>query len=252
MATGERARGRTEQVMARRFVDGVGKRTPDRVVVEEPMEIRLDDHLVATTMRTPGHDFELAVGFLRGAGLLPVGGVNAIRYCGTGSAVDTDFNVVSVGSVVPNAEPQAALTDRLAPLPNGATPAPAVLGNLADAVRADQPLFDQTGAVHGAAAFTIVDGSVLVVREDVGRLNAVDKVVGRLELDGRLPATNLGLFVSGRASVEVVQKARAAGFGCVVAVGGPSSLALRTAKTAHLPLVAFARGDAWTDFETGP
>jgi FdhD protein len=145
-----------------------------------------------------------------------------------------------------------ALTDRLVPLTYGVMPSPDVLGALADAVRAEQPLFDQTGAVHGAAAFTIADGSLLVVREDIGRHNAVDKVVGRLELDGRLPATNLGLFVSGRASFEMVQKAWAAGFGCLVAVGGPSSLAVRTAKTARLPLVAFARGDTWTDYETGP
>jgi FdhD protein len=107
-------------------------------------------------------------------------------------------------------------------------------------VRPSQILFEQTGAVHAAAAFN-VDGDVLVVREDVGRHNAVDKVVGRLLLDHALPAHGLGLFVSSRASFEMVQKAWAAGFGTLVSVGAPTLLAVQTAKTAGISLFGFVR-----------
>jgi FdhD protein len=108
-------------------------------------------------------------------------------------------------------------------------------------VRPAQALFERTGAVHAAAAFA-PDGTPLVVREDVGRHNAVDKVVGRLLLDGRLPASGLGLFVSGRASFEMVQKAWAAGFGTVVAVSAPTSLAVDAARAGGVRLIGFARG----------
>jgi FdhD protein len=109
-------------------------------------------------------------------------------------------------------------------------------------VRAAQGLFDTTGAVHAAAAFR-PDGEVLLTREDVGRHNAVDKVIGRMLLDGRLPATGLGLFVSGRASFELVQKAWAAGFGTLVAVSAPTALAVHTARRAGLTLAGFVRAD---------
>jgi FdhD protein len=109
-------------------------------------------------------------------------------------------------------------------------------------VLGSQGLFNSTGAVHAAAAFT-ADGQVLLTREDVGRHNAVDKVVGRMLLDGQLPASGLGLFVSGRASFELVQKAWAAGFGTMVAVSAPTSLAVQTARRAGLHLVGFVRGD---------
>ena len=253
-------RGRTAQVMVVR--PGRDGRSPDRVIVEEPMEIRLDDRLVTTTMRTPGHDFELAAGFLYGEGLLAGAPVRQVRYCATGSAVDTEFNVVSVetGGVAP--EPTARLVTttsscglcgstsieelaaRLAPLPVHALVEPAVLTALADRVRAAQELFDSTGSVHAAAAFDPGTGEIVAVREDIGRHNAVDKVVGRMLLDGSLPATGLGLFVSGRASFEMVQKAWAAGFGLVAAVSGPSSLAVEAARAGNLALVGFLRGEA--------
>ena len=238
------------------------RRTPDRVIVEEPMEIRLDDALVTTTMRTPGHDFELAAGFLYGEGLLAGAAVRQVRYCATGSAVDTEFNVVSVetGGLAP---PPAArlvtttsscglcgstsieeLTARLPRLEAPAPIEPAALSALGDRVRAQQELFDTTGSVHAAAAFDPTTGEVSLVREDIGRHNAVDKVVGRMLLDRRLPATGLGLFVSGRASFEMVQKAWAAGFGLVAAVSGPSSLAVEAARAGNLALVGFLRGEA--------
>ena len=113
-----------------------------------------------------------------------------------------------------------------------------------DRVLGGQGLFGATGAVHAAAAFD-ASGAVLVTREDVGRHNAVDKVVGALLLDGRLPATGSGLFVSGRASVEMVQKAWAGGFGALVAVSAPTALAVHAARRAGLTLVGFVRDDGY-------
>jgi FdhD protein len=244
--------------MSRRF-DGVGlRRAPDEVIVEEPLAVHLDDTLVATTMRTPGHDFELAVGFCFTEGLLGGAPVITCRYCGTGSAVDTEFNVVSVdtGGRAPAPTPRLGpatsscglcgstsideLADRLTRLPAAASPSLAVLAAAPDSLRAAQGLFETTGAVHAAGAFA-ADGTMLVVREDIGRHNAVDKVVGRMLLDGALPATGLGLAVSGRASFELVQKAWAAGFAAMVAVSGPSALAVDTARRAGLVLMGFAR-----------
>jgi FdhD protein len=252
-------RGRTETVLTTTFEDGSPTRGPDELIVEEPLSIHLDDALVATTMRTPGHDFELAVGFCFTEGLLAGAPVLSCRYCGTGTAVDTEFNVVSVetGGRAPVPTPRLGLTtsscglcgstsldelaDRLDAL-TATTPIPiGVLASAPERVRADQSLFDATGAVHAAAAFD-VDGNVLVVREDVGRHNAVDKVIGRLLLDGRLPAGELGLYVSGRASFELVQKAWAAGFSAMVAVSAPTSLAVATARRANLVLAGFVRG----------
>jgi FdhD protein len=135
-----------------------------------------------------------------------------------------------------------ALVERLSPLPSDqlVTIPESLVLTIAELVRPGQILFEQTGAVHAAAAFDI-SGNVLVVREDVGRHNAVDKVVGRLLLDHLLPANGLGLFVSSRASFEMVQKAWAAGFGTLVSVGAPTSLAVQTAKTSGISLFGFVR-----------
>ena len=251
--------------MATRRVGPDRKRFGDYVIVEEPLEIRLDGNLVATTMRTPGHDFELAVGFCHAEGLLVDNGVRTIRYCATGSALATRYNVVTVDTDRPSRKaptPRLGLTtsacgvcgsdaidalcDRLLPLDTPAIPEPAVAGAVDAAVRSAQSLFTKTGSVHGAASFNVLTGELGPVREDIGRHNAVDKVVGRLQLDGALPADGLGLFVSGRASFEMVQKGWAAGFACVLAVGGPSSLAVATARAANLGLAAFARGENCT------
>jgi FdhD protein len=117
-----------------------------------------------------------------------------------------------------------------------------VLAGIPGRVQSRQELFEATGGVHAAATFT-ASGDVLAVREDIGRHNAVDKLVGRLLLDQALPATDLGLFVSGRTSFEIVQKAWAAGFRAVVAVSAPSSLAVETARRAGIVLAGFARRD---------
>ena len=259
------ARGRSERVLARRLTAGGatdGGRRPDEVIVEEPLEIRLDDHLVATTMRTPGHDFELAVGLCFTDGLLADAPVLSCRYCGTGPAAETEFNVVSVdtGGRAPEPTPRLGTTSsscgicgstqlddlvgRLKPLPLHAEWDGEVLYSVTQRISADQELFARTGAAHAAASFDR-DGAIGVVREDIGRHNAVDKVVGALLLEARLPATDHGLFVSGRASFEMVQKAWAAGFEAVIAVSAPSALAVRTAATAGLTLAGFVRGDGF-------
>jgi FdhD protein len=247
-------------VLTHRY-DGTGvTRQPDQLIVEEPLEIQLDGVLVSTTMRTPGHDFELAAGFCFTEGLLgPDAPVRQCRYCGTGSAVDSEFNVVTVetGGLAPPPRPRLTTTtsacgmcgntaidelrERLHPL-RPAAPFPLdVLARVPDTVTSTQQLFDATGAVHAAVAFDR-DGAPVLAREDIGRHNAVDKVVGRFLLDDRLPATGLGLYVSGRASFEIVQKAWAAGFSTVVAVSAPSSLAVSAARLAGMTLCGFARG----------
>ncbi|HEX7094873.1 MAG TPA: formate dehydrogenase accessory sulfurtransferase FdhD [Acidimicrobiales bacterium] len=260
-------RARAATFFTRRY-DGTGlTRRPDEVAVEEPMSIELDGVLVATTMRTPGHDFELAVGFCHAEGLLGGAPVRQVKYCGTGSAVDTAFNVVSVdtGGQAPAPQPRLGpttsscglcgsvtidvLRERLEPVGPARFPLD-VLATAPERVRPHQQLFATTGAVHAAAALDAC-GDVLVVREDVGRHNAVDKVVGRLLLDGKLPARELALFVSGRASFEMVQKAWAAGFSAVVAVSAPTALAVETARAAGLVLAGFARDGAMTLYSEG-
>ena len=230
-------------------------------MVEEPLSIQLDGTLVATTMRTPGNDFELAVGFLHAEGMLGDAPVNTVRYCADGSALESEFNVVTVetGGRAPTPTPRLGstssscgicgadaidgLTDRLVPLRTEPFD-PSLLIEVADAVRGEQELFAKTGAVHAAATFDR-DGSIQLVREDIGRHNAVDKIVGRMILDSQDPtsflATDLGLYVSGRARFEMVQKAWAGGFGPVVSVSAPSALAIDTAHTGNIQLAGFIR-----------
>jgi FdhD protein len=248
-------------------VDAAGsRRRPDRVIVEEPLTIQLDREVVTTTMRTPGNDFELAAGFCFTEGLLAGAPVTGVRYCADGPAIDSEFNVVTVdiGGVAPPPTPRLgvtssscglcgrdqldALTARLVPFSRGAAGiATDVLAAVPQFVLGGQGLFGETGAVHAAAAFDEA-GDVVLTREDVGRHNAVDKVIGALLLDGRLPAQTgevAGLFVSGRASIEMVQKAWAGGFRALVAVSAPTSLAVAAARRANLVLVGFVRADGF-------
>ncbi len=236
------------------------RRNPDDLIVEEPMTIQLDGHTVSTTMRTPGNDYELAVGFCHTEGLLAGVPVVGVRYCATGSATDSEFNVVTVETggraAVPTprlgttssscgwcgSEQLDDMCTRLARLAD-TDPMPLdLLGRVPELVRERQSLFASTGGVHAAAVFDR-DGSVGIVREDVGRHNAVDKIVGAMLLAGELPATGRGLFVSGRASVEMVQKAWAAGFGTLVAVSAPTALAVDAARRGNLVLAGFVRPD---------
>lgn len=237
-------------------------RRPDRLASEEPMAIELDGVRVATTMRTPGHDFELAAGFCFAEGLLDGHPVTAVKYCASGSAVVTAFNVVSVstGGRAPAPRPRLTTTtsscgfcgtDEIDELVNELKPVegPALsweaLASAPEKLRAAQELFEATGAVH-AAGVVETDGRVTCGREDVGRHNAVDKIVGRLLLDGELPAAGRGLVVSGRASFELVHKAWAGGFRALVAVSAPTALAASTAEAAGMQLAGFARDGALT------
>ena len=253
------ARRRSESLLVTIYEEGVMRRQPDELIVEEPMTIQLDGSIASTTMRTPGNDYELAAGFCFSDGLLAGAPVTGVRYCADGSATESYFNVVTVetGGRAPVPTPRLgtttsscglcgndaidALCDRLEPLaPTAAIPLD-VLTSIPSVVLTGQGLFSTTGAVHAASAFSPT-GEVLITREDVGRHNAVDKVVGRMLLDGQLPATGLGLFVSGRASFELVQKAWAAGFGTLIAVSAPTALAVQTARRAGLTLAGFVRG----------
>lgn len=264
-------RRRSENVLARR-VGGGGRhdegRRPEELIVEEPLEIRLDGTLVATTMRTPGHDFELAAGLCFTDGLLGDASIETCRYCGTGSAVETEFNVVSIdtGGKAPVPTPRLSTTSsscgicgstqidelaaRVSPLPAYEPWSIELLLNAVDRVRSEQELFERTGGVHAAAAFDRAGKSV-VLREDIGRHNAVDKVVGYLLLEAKLPASGHALFVSGRASFEIVQKAWSAGFEALIAVSAPSALAVETAKSAGMTMVGFVR-DGCCNVYCGP
>ncbi len=227
------------------------------LATEEPMAIELDGVRVATTMRTSGNDFELAVGFCHNEGLLDGATVSDVRYCANGSAAATAFNIVSVSTdgTAPTPTPRLAATTSscgfcgTGEIDELAAKLPPVEGDrfgwgvLADApgkLRPIQDLFDLTSAVHGAGVIE-ADGGVSLVREDVGRHNAVDKVAGRLLLDGQLPATGRAVVVSGRASFELVHKAWAAGFRALVAVSAPTALAVTTAERAGMQLAGFAR-----------
>ena len=255
-------RSKSRKWLVRPWADGGPgpDRRPDRLASEEPMAIELDGVRVTTTMRTPGHDFELAAGFCYAEGLLDGHPVTGVKYCASGSAVATDFNVVSVstGGRAPAPRPRLATTtsscgfcgtDEIDELANDLKPVegPAldwdVLAAAPEKLREFQELFEATGAVH-AAGVVESDGRVICGREDVGRHNAVDKIVGRLLLDGELPAAGRGLVVSGRASFELVHKAWAGGFRALVAVSAPTALAAATASAAGMQLAGFARDGA--------
>jgi FdhD protein len=253
-------RGRTNRLLTT-WVDADGRtRSPDEVAVEEPLEIRLDGNLVGTTMRTPGHDFELAVGFCLTEGLLAGAPVRSAKYCrgeGPGAVVESEFNVVTVstGGLAPVPEPRLGVTTSacgmcgttavdelratLHPLPVGEPIDDDIVLTAPARLLGDTPIFAATGAVHAAALFD-PSGAPIVVREDVGRHNAVDKVVGHQLLTGTLPRHGHGLAVSGRVGFEIIQKAWAAGITTVVAKGAPTSLAVEAARIARITLIGWA------------
>ena len=244
--------------------DGVRSERTDSLATEEPLEIRVqgpgqEQAQVAVTMRTPGGDFELAVGFLFTEGLIAPGDVKRVAYCDNLPGEDQRYNVVSVTLERPfDAERlrrnfyansscgvcgKAALEDievRCEPVAPGPEVDLAVLVSLPDRLREAQAVFERTGGLHAAGLFDPA-GTPLAVREDVGRHNAVDKVVGERYLAGRLPADGTVLQVSGRASFEIVQKAAVAGIPIVSAVSAPSSLAVEAAERFGMTLVGFVR-----------
>ena len=229
--------------------DGVA----DRVAIEEPLEIRVGGAALAVTMRTPGHDEELAVGFLVSEGLIAPG--PAV----TGPPADLAANIVEVEAELlrtPDARRFYAtsscgicgkgaleeVTVLAAPLPPAAD-GPRVRRALLAALpgRLEQPGFAATGGLHATGLFTAA-GEALLVREDVGRHNAMDKGIGRRALDDELPLHGLVVCVSGRLSFELVQKAVVAGAAVLVAAGAPTSLAIALAAQRGLTLAGFARG----------
>ncbi|MDK1472098.1 formate dehydrogenase accessory sulfurtransferase FdhD [Streptomyces sp. 549] len=250
-----------------RVRDGVVTTRPDTLVAEEPLEIRLNGRPLAITMRTPGDDFALAAGFLVSEGVLGARDeVAGIAYC-AGATQDggNSYNVVDVrladGVPVPDislerhvyttsscglcgkASLDAVRATARWTLPHD-FPRPVtarVLTSLPDRLREAQRVFDRTGGLHAAALFT-PDGELVDVREDVGRHNAVDKLVGRALQQGRLPLAGHVLLVSGRASFELAQKAVTAGIPVLAAVSAPSSLAVDLAAETGLTLVGFLRG----------
>ncbi|MFB7352729.1 formate dehydrogenase accessory sulfurtransferase FdhD [Streptomyces gardneri] len=258
----------TERRRVMRIRGGAVNTRPDTLVAEEPLEIRLNGKPIAITMRTPGDDFALAAGFLVSEGVLAAASdVRNIVYC-AGATDDgrNTYNVVDVqlapGVVVPDislernvyttsscglcgkASLDAVRTTARFPIAD--TPpvrlAPALLSVLPERLRAAQRVFDSTGGLHAAALFT-EDGELLDVREDVGRHNAVDKLVGRALREGLLPLERAVLLVSGRASFELAQKAVMAGIPVLAAVSAPSSLAVDLAAETGLTLVGFLRGE---------
>ncbi len=220
----------------------------DLVAVEEPLEIRVDGVPLAVTMRTPGHDEELALGFLfteglidepRRAGLTADLAANTIEVEGPMSRDPGTRNFYTTSSC--GVCGKGAL-EEVAVHSEPATPGPeidrALLASLPDRLR--QPTFERTGGLHATGLFG-PDGALLWVREDVGRHNAMDKVVGRALLDGALPLHGRILCVSGRLSFELVQKAAVAGAPILVGVGAPSSLAVSLAADRGMTLAGFAR-----------
>jgi len=240
----------------------------DVLCVEEPLEIRVSDETLAVTMRTPGHDGELAAGFLFAEGLVTARtDLGSIAHCGrTGEpGARNAINVVPAPGVKLDVEAlgharRGTLTTascgvcgrklvddlmaRLTRPAHGEGFARDFIAELPALLRAHQPHFDRTGGLHAAGIARPGEGYV-VVREDVGRHNAVDKAIGRLLLDDRLPASGAVLVVSGRTSFEIVQKALAAGLAGVVGISAPTSLAVSTAERFELLLCGFARGGAF-------
>ena len=245
-----------------RFREAAKAPEDDRVTVEEPLEIRVDETPIAVVMRTPRHDFELAAGFLRTEGLLKSPQeLGAISYC-TAAEPPNEANIVEVKLAAGVAFDRQRLQRNFyassscgvcgkasiaaiaceAPALTGEFTVPlAVLYGLGDRMRAAQDVFEQTGSLHAAALFDPT-GRLLLLREDVGRHNAVDKLVGHYALHNEpVPAESV-LMVSGRTSFEIVQKARMAGVAVVAAVSAPSSLAVDLARESGMTLLGFLRG----------
>ncbi|GII58260.1 sulfurtransferase FdhD [Planotetraspora thailandica] len=251
-----------------RLRDSAVSRRVDALAAEEPLEIRLNGKALTITMRTPGDDFDLAAGFLVSEGVIgSAAEIDTIRYC-AGATVDGEntYNVLDV-RLAPGVTPPAVSLERnfyttsscgvcgKASLEAVRTVArwevsgdpvrlePGLIAMLPDRLRAAQRVFDRTGGLHGAGLFT-ASGETLCVREDVGRHNAVDKLLGWAARGGRLPLTSTVLMVSGRASFELVQKAVMGGIPVLAAVSAPSSLAVELAAERGLTLLGFVRGSS--------
>jgi FdhD protein len=243
----------------------------DFVAVESPLEIRVGEESLATTMRTPGHDDELVAGLLWAEGVLAVAAdlVSVKVICNEGSTLQgggyiATATVSSIGnsksferakrgtltSAACGVCGRGAIDDlieALSPIAQDTLPGARSLSRLTSLLSSHQGVFAKTGGLH-ASALVNEFGSVLVAREDVGRHNAVDKVVGRMVLDQAMPLLNTTLVVSGRTSFEIVQKAIRAGVGVVVGVSAPSSLAVQLAEAFGVLLLGFARNGSFNAY----
>lgn len=266
--------------------EGVARRTrDDSLATEEPLEIRVvaardlrggrvppgAATRVAVTMRTPGADFELAAGFLFAEGILAsAADVATISYCTEGeqnynvvnvvlapeaawepsALAERAFPVTSACGVCGKASIEDALGPACAPVSAGPTLAPSVLLALPDALRGAQAVFERTGGLHAAGLFT-AEGRLVRVREDVGRHNALDKLVGAALLAGELPLAGGVVMVSGRLSFELAQKAARAGVPVLAGVSAPSSLAVELAEEVGMTLAGFVRGSRFNVYTGG-
>jgi FdhD protein len=256
-------RDEVREVKVVRFAGASAGAALDRVAHEEPLEIQLGATALAVLMRTPGHDLELVTGFLATERVVDsLADVESVRHCSEARDPAAEDNVVRV-TLRPGLRPdlerlrrnlfassscgvcgKATLENALAtapPLDDPTRVAAPVLLALPERLRSAQHVFDETGGLHAAALFD-ASGRLLAAREDVGRHNAVDKVVGWAAREGRLPLAGCVLMVSGRASFEIVQKALAARVPVVAAVSAPSSLAVSLAEASGIALVGFLRG----------
>jgi len=257
-------------LQVRKWSAGRWSESPDAVVTEEPLQLMLDGKPLSVVMRTPGNDLELCLGLMFAEGILrapeDVSLIHISAEAGEtemGIRVEADLvesNQVDVRFTgAPRRKPERSMLSSsacgvcgtvliedlrrdLAVLRDGPEVDPSLLPGLVDVLREGQGVFDRTGGLHAAGLFNAT-GKLLCVREDVGRHNAVDKVVGRALLDGNLPASTSVLVVSGRAGYEIVQKSISAGIPVLAAVGAPSSLAVALAREFNQTLVGFLRGD---------
>ena len=249
---------KTARQQVLRWAEGAVRRCSDELAVEEPLEIRLDSQPLVVTMRTPGHDDELAAGFLFTEGLIhSPDDVQAMRKNArnrSGNSLDVFLaaNVkidlarlarrgfVSSSCGVCGKESIQAVRRKFKPVKSRLKVAAELLAQLPEKLRAAQPTFERTGGLHAAGIFTAA-GELLVAREDIGRHNAVDKVIGFGLLNNLLPFDQHILVVSGRASFEIMQKSLAARLPVVCAVSAPSSLAVELAREGGQTLVGFLR-----------
>lgn len=254
----------------RRWDAGRWSDSPDAVVTEEPLQLLLDGKELSVVMRTPGNDVELALGLFHAEGIArDLADVERVRVSAESGedekGIQLDTSIMESNQVdvrlahAPRRKPERSmlasaacgvcgavliedLRRDLVVLGSGPQVDPKLLPGLVDVLRSGQGVFERTGGLHAAGLFTAA-GDLVCLREDIGRHNAVDKVVGRMLLDGGLPAGEMVLVVSGRAGYEIVQKAITAGIPAVAAVGAPSSLAVALSREFNQTLVGFLRGE---------
>jgi FdhD protein len=262
----------------RKWSAGKWTDAPDAVVTEEPLQLMLDGKPLSVVMRTPGHDLELCLGLMFAEGILrSLDELKLIRISAesgeTEGRVPVEPDLLESNQVdvhlagAARRKPERSMLSSsacgvcgtvliedlrrdLATLPDGPKVDPSMLPGLVEILREGQGVFDRTGGLHAAGLFN-AKGKLLHLREDVGRHNAVDKVVGRALLDGALPAAGAVLVVSGRAGYEIVQKSISAGIPVLAAVSAPSSLAVALAREFNQTLVGFLRGDRFNVY-SGP